>query len=542
MTISFNDFDLRPELTQAVIDLGYTQPTPIQAQMIPVMLTGADVIGQAQTGTGKTAAFALPILQQLTPNQKLPQTLILAPTRELAMQVADAMRAYGARLGVRVVTIYGGAAYGPQTGALRRGVDVVVGTPGRLLDLLRRSALDLSNVRTLVLDEADEMLSMGFLGDIETILDATPDGRQLALFSATMPTAIRRLANRYLREPRVIAIERQHRTVAATEQRYYVVQQRDKLAAIARLFEMEEITRALVFVRTRAGSAQLASALTARNHPAEVLNGDLPQRARERVMARFREGRIQVLVATDVAARGLDIDDISHVFNFDLPDDPEVFVHRIGRTGRAGRTGIAITLVTPRERHLLRRIEKYTRQPQTQAELPTTEDIQRRRRERTMERMEVWLRRGRYQREREMVDALVAKGHDPLDVAAAALRLIREGENQRPIESISAVRPSASRPRARRDERRPRNVGRRSHESGMVRLSLDKGRAHGLRPADVVGTLAHHASIPGKVIGAIRIQDTCTFVDVPEEFVDQVLAKNGSYRLRSRETLQVERA
>ncbi len=535
--LTFDELSLRPALMQALADLGHQTPTPIQAQMIPVMLTGVDVIGQAQTGTGKTAAFALPILQQLLPDRQRPQALILAPTRELAIQVADALRAYGARLDVRVVAIYGGASYGPQTGALRRGVDVVVGTPGRLLDLLRRGALDLSGLRTLVLDEADEMLSMGFLGDIETLLAATPPDRQLALFSATMPPAIRRLARRYLREPQVIAIERRQRTVAAIEQRYCLVHGRDKQAALVRLLEMEDATRALVFVRTRAASTQLATALSRHGFPAEALNGDLPQRARERVLSRFREGRIQVLVATDVAARGLDVDDISHVFNFDLPDDPEVFVHRVGRTGRAGRTGIAVTLITPRERHLLRRIEKYTRRPQTPTELPTPEEIRRKRRERTLERVEVWLRRGRYAREREMVDALVAAGHDPLEVAAAALRLAREGERRRPIEPIGQV--NAATERRPRSDRRPR---RRSHEAGMVRLRLDKGHAHGLRPADVVGTLAHHADIPGKAIGAIRIQQAHTFVDVPEEFVAQVLAGNGSYRLRSRETLQVERA
>ena len=558
MTTQFDDLNLHPQLMQALEERGYTEPTPIQAQMIPIMLTGADVVGQAQTGTGKTAAFSLPILQNLASGQKRPQALILSPTRELAMQVADAIQAYGTHLGVRVLAIYGGSSYGRQLGALKRGVDVVVGTPGRLLDLLKRKALDLSNIRTLVLDEADEMLSMGFIEDIETLLDATPDQRQLALFSATMPQAIRRLAKKYLHEPQSIVIKHKQLTVETTEQRYYLVNQRDKLAALTRLLETEKVTRALIFVRTRAGTGELANALASRGFSAEMLNGDLSQDARERVMSRFRNDQIKILVATDVAARGLDIDDISHVFNYDLPNDPEVFVHRIGRTGRAGKDGIAITLLTPHEQRMLRRIESYTRQKQTQATLPSKADILAGRKRQLVERMEVWLRRGRYKNELAVVDELVAAGHDPLEVAAAALRIVRESEKQRPIESVGEVHAWNQRRdhRAshhthfrnnhdnRRDSRRGRanSASRRSHEDGMVRLSLDKGRSHGLRPSDVVGAIAYHADIPGKVIGAIRIQDQNAFVDVPAQFVDQVLAKNGNYRLRSKEVMRVARA
>ncbi len=557
MTTLFDTLGLRPELTQAVSERGYTAPTAIQAQMIPVMLTGVDVIGQAQTGTGKTAAFSLPILHNLIPDQTRPQALILSPTRELAIQVAEAIREYGAHVKVRVTAIYGGSPYGRQISALRRGVDVVVGTPGRLLDLLKRDILDLSGIRTLVLDEADEMLSMGFIEDIETILSATPEGRQLALFSATMPPPIRRLAGRYLREPQSVTVQRKQRTVASIEQRYYLVNAHEKLAALTRLFEMEDPSRALIFVRTRAGTDELANALASRGIPAEMLNGDLSQEARERVMRRFREDRIKVLVATDVAARGLDVDDISHVFNYDLPDSPEVFVHRIGRTARAGKDGIAVTLVTPAEQRALRRIEQYTGQPQTRLPIPGKEEILEKRKQHTIQRMEVWLRRGRYKNEQEMVAALVEAGHDPLDVAAAALRLAREAERQRPIEHISEVRALNAR-EARRGKPRPRRYQRhkerfekrarpnwnssRSHEAGMVRLKLDKGRSHGLRPADVVGTLAHHADIPGKSIGAIRIQEKSTLVDVPEHFVERVLAQSGAYRLRSKETILVRRA
>ena len=558
MTTQFSDLNLHPDLMQALEKAGYTEPTPIQAQMIPIMLTGVDVIGQAQTGTGKTAAFALPIIQNLIPGQRKPQALILSPTRELAMQVAKAFEMYGAYSDVRVLSIYGGSSYGRQISALKRGVDVVVGTPGRLLDLLKRKSLDLSNVHTLVLDEADEMLSMGFIDDIETLLDATSLRRQIALFSATMPTAIRRLASKYLNEPESIVIKKKQLTVSAIEQRYYMVNQRDKLAALTRIFETEDVSRALIFARTRAGTGELANSLASRGFSADMINGDLSQDARERVMSRFRNDRIKVLVATDVAARGLDIDDISHVFNYDLPDDPEVFVHRIGRTGRAGKEGIAISLFTPKETRMLRRIEGYTRQKQTKANLPSKSEIQKKRKRQIVERMEVWLNRGRYKNELEMVNELVEAGHDPLEIAAAAMRIVRESEKQRPIESIGEVREWNSRrdprgPRSSRNSRYNRDKGRgrksvrenfstkHSHESGMVRLNLDKGRSDGLRPSDVVGMIAHHANIPGKVIGAIHIQDQQTMVDVPEQFVDQVLSKNGTYKLR-KEALAVERA
>ncbi|MBC8336022.1 MAG: DEAD/DEAH box helicase [Anaerolineales bacterium] len=555
MTTQFSDLNLHPDLMQALEKAGYTEPTPIQAQMIPIMLTGVDVIGQAQTGTGKTAAFALPILQNLIPGQRKPQALILSPTRELAMQVAKAFETYGAYSDVRVLAIYGGSSYGRQISALKRGVDVVVGTPGRLLDLLKRKSLDLSAVTTLVLDEGDEMLSMGFIDDIETLLDATSLRRQIALFSATMPTAIRRLASKYLNEPQSIVIKDKQLTVAAIEQRYYVVNQRDKLAAITRIFETEDVSRALIFARTRAGTGELANALASRGFSADMINGDLSQDARERVMSRFKNDQVKVLVATDVAARGLDIDDISHVFNYDLPDDPEVFVHRIGRTGRAGKEGIAITLFTPKETSMLRRIEGYTRQKQTKANLPSKSEIQKKRKMQIVERMEVWLNRGRYKNELEMVNEMVEAGHDPLEIAAAAMRIVRESEKQRPIESIGEVREWNSRrdPSGSRNSRNNRDKGRgrksvrenfstkRSHEAGMVRLNLDKGRSDGLRPSDVVGAIAHHANIPGKVIGAIHIQDQQTMVDVPEQFVDQVLSKNGTYRLR-KEVIAVERA
>ncbi len=536
MTTEFTSLNLRPELMQAITELGYSAPTPIQAGMIPLMLTGVDVIGQAQTGTGKTAAFALPILHNFE-SSRLPQALVLAPTRELALQVADAMHDYGKHLHMRVLAVYGGQPYAPQINNLRRGVDIIVGTPGRLIDLMERKVLDLSGIKTVVLDEADEMLNMGFIEDVESILDATPAERQTALFSATLPVRIRKLAERFMRQPQSVTVKRATLTLAETEQRYYLVHESDKLNAVMNLLEMEDPTSVLIFARTRAETGLLASELTQRGFPAEALNGDLEQNARERILGRFRENQIKVLVATDVAARGLDIDDISHVINYQLPDDPEVYVHRIGRTGRAGKTGIAISLFTPREKRRLRDIEGFTKQALTLAKLPTPDDIRARREQKLIDQMKVWLGRGRYQREREMVQQLAAEGHDIVEVAAAALKLARAGEKQRPVATVAEVvetRPSYksergfSRGSSKRDYAA---TGRRSHEVGMIRMKMSKGKLHGVRPNDVVGTIAFHADIPGNTIGKIRIEDNHTFVDIPEQYAEKVMLHNGNYRI-----------
>ena len=355
MTTDFTSLHLRQELAQAITELGYSEPTPIQAAIIPIMLNGADVIGQAQTGTGKTAAFALPILQNFT-SQRHVQALVLAPTRELALQVADSMTEYGKYLEVRVLAVYGGQPYGPQISRLNRGVDVVVGTPGRLLDLIERNALNIKHIRTLVLDEADEMLNMGFMEDVEKILAETPTERQTALFSATLPPRIRSLANRFMRDPQPVTIKRDTLTLATTEQRYYLVHESDKTNALTRLFELEPIKSALIFARTRAETATLANELVIRGIPAEAIHGDLDQNAREAVLSRFRSNQLKVLVATDVAARGLDVDEITHVVNFDAPDDHQTYTHRIGRTGRAGRTGVGITFVLGDQAHEMARM------------------------------------------------------------------------------------------------------------------------------------------------------------------------------------------
>jgi len=536
MTTEFDIFDLHPDLVQAVAERGYTTPTPIQSAVIPVMLAGQDVIGQAQTGTGKTAAFALPILQNLIMGQGAVQSLVLTPTRELAMQVADAIYDYGRNRNVRVLAVYGGQSYSRQTRRLKKGVEVVVGTPGRLLDLIRKKVLDLGSVQTVVLDEADEMLSMGFIEDIEAILNEIPSTRQTALFSATLPAGIRRLANRYMQEPQSITIQRKQITLEAIEQRYYLVNESDKLAAITRLLEAEEVSSALVFTRTRAGTAKLANELAHRGFSAEALSGDLTQDARIRVLSRFRQEQIKVLVATDVAARGLDIDDISHVFNYDLPLDPEIYIHRIGRTGRAGKTGIAISLLSPGDWGRLRKIESLIKQKLSQAELPTVETIQRSRDKQLAEQVMVWLERDRCRREKEMVTELVAAGHDPIDIAAVALKMARVEEKKRPIKRIGEVRDRYSKKSNHSSKnakgRNGYNKHNGSHEKGMVRFTFSRGKKHGVRPNDVVSKIAFHAEIPGHVIGKIHIQNQHTSVDVPERYVDKVLSKSGTIRIR----------
>jgi ATP-dependent RNA helicase DeaD len=547
MTANFNEFDLQPQLVRSIADIGYAAPTPIQSTVIPAMLSGQDVIGQSQTGSGKTAAFSLPILHNLQTGQRHVQSLVVTPTRELAIQVADAMVTYGRQTGVRVLAVYGGQPYDRQISRLKKGVDVVVGTPGRLLDLIRRNVLKLERVATVVLDEADEMLSMGFIADIEAILDQTATSRQTALFSATLPQRVLRLAEQYMNAPRSFKIGCKQLTVETVEQRYYLVNESDKPAALARLFEVEPIASALIFARTRLGTAELVNELALRGFPAEALNGDMSQDARGQVLNRFRDNKLKVLVATDVAARGLDIDDISHVFNYDLPQDPESYVHRIGRTGRAGKTGIAITLLTPKERWGLRRIEGFIKQKITRMMLPSAEDIKLLREAQLLEKVMVWLRRGRCSREREIVAQLLEDGHDLAEVAAVALKMARAEEKQRPIAPLKEVAefsaPAGGQAPKRPDRRkgRGREGASPSHEKGMVRLLLSTGRADGIRINHVVGGLSHFADIPGRSLGKISIQQQHTLVDVPEKLVGRVLGKGPNYRI-GRKSVTVERA
>jgi len=539
MSNDFDKFDLHPQVLQAVTDLGYEVPTPIQERAIPALLAGRDVLGQAQTGTGKTAAFALPLLHRLEADAHGVQGLILTPTRELALQVSKAIYEYGRLRGVRVLAIYGGQSYDRQISRLERGVDVVVGTPGRMLDLIHRGVLDLSAVRYLVLDEADEMLSMGFIEDIEAILQETPDERQTALFSATLPDSVRQLAERYMRAPETIVVNPERLTVAETEQRYYLVYEEDKLAALMRLLELEPVTGALIFTRTKVRAAEVADALAARGVQAEALHGDLTQAARETVLNRFRQGRLTFLVATDVAARGLDIEGISHVINFDLPFDAEAYVHRIGRTGRAGRTGIAISLLTPREQPGLRRIEAYTLQPIRRAQLPTAEEVLAHRETLFVQQIETAMAQGDGAA-LEMVRRLCALGHTPEEIAAAAVQLVRAQEQHRPIEAVHEIPlhlPSQPRGAPMREGRpskvpAPDSSRRRGREKGMVRFVVNAGKAQGIQPRDIVGAIAGEADIPGRAIGAIDIQERHTFVDVAESHAAKVFQRMQHFRMR----------
>jgi ATP-dependent RNA helicase DeaD len=537
----FDQLDLRSELLQAVSELGFEAPTPIQARTIPLLLEGRDVIGQAQTGTGKTAAYALPMLQRIDPRVRAVQGLVLAPTRELALQVAKAMESFSLRMGVSVAAVYGGQAYARQISSIKGGVNVVVGTPGRLIDLIERGVLDLSGVRSLVLDEADEMLKMGFVEAVERILSETPADRQTALFSATMPAPIRRLADRYMRDPEHVTIEAKAMTVAQTEQRYYLVHEDSKLAALSRLIEVEEINSALIFARTKLRTTELAEALLARGFHAEALNGDLSQDVRETVLRRFRNGQLVFLVATDVVARGVDIPSVSHVINFDLPRDPEDYVHRIGRTGRAGREGVALTLVTPREGRWLRTIEDYTRQRITRATLPAAEDVIQRRDERFVDALGTFVDGEPLERELALVEELSQAGYALPEIAAAAIRMARSSEFQRPLEDI---RQPQGRDHSERSDRPRYNDGpqghggrpsRREAEAGMVRLMIDAGREDGIRPGDIVGAVAGETGISGKSIGAIDIQRGQTFFDVKEQHADQVLRQMGRWVYRGRQ-------
>lgn len=569
MSNSFESLGLREELLRAVQESGYTQPSDIQQLAIPPMLEGTDVLGQAQTGTGKTAAFTLPILHRLESDYRGIQALILTPTRELALQVSTNVERYGQFMRVRVVPIYGGQSYIRQQRQLERGVHVVVGTPGRILDLMEKGMLDLSAVRFMVLDEADEMLKMGFIDDVETILAATPVERQTALFSATLPETIRRLAKQYMREPQVIQVAAAEMTVQRIEQNYVLVHEDSKIAALSRMLEMQDIQSALIFTRTRARAMEVSESLRQRTYQVDVISGDLSQDARETVLKRFRSGDLPLLVATDVVARGVDIPDVSHVFNFDIPLDDEDYVHRIGRTGRAGRSGVAITLITPGERRKLRYLEQFIGQSLTELKLPRLEDIRERRNALFLKKLEAVLETGENEMGMEVISTLSENGYDMTEVAAAAIQLARAAELTRPIDHIKTIREreqgsrdSRSNGRSYSGERRSysgesrsyggerrsygenrsysssngegqaegerdyaRSPRRREAEEGMVRLIMNVGRNDGVRPGDIVGAIANSAGIPGKAIGAIEIRQTETFIDVNDQHVERVLTK-----------------
>jgi ATP-dependent RNA helicase DeaD len=516
--VAFRDLALPAPLLATLAARGYETPTPIQAAIIPHLLDGCDVIGQAQTGTGKTAAFALPLLAKIDTNIRKPQVLVLAPTRELARQVAEACTAYGAELpGLEIAAVYGGAGYHDQNRSLRRGAQIVVGTPGRVMDHMERGSLQVDGLRCLVLDEADEMLRMGFIDDVEWVLERLPEQVQIALFSATMPREIRRIAQQHLHDPVEIAIKAATATASTIEQRYWFVHGLPKYEALARILEAEESDGVLVFTRTRMASVEVTEGLQAHGINAAALNGDMAQALRERTVAQLREGSLKVVVATDVAARGLDVDRLSHVINYDMPSDAETYVHRIGRTGRAGRTGQAILFVHPREKRDLFNIEKRTRQRITEMNLPSVATINHLRRQRFAQNLIDAT--GNVPGEFETLIAdLVAQGHDPARLAAAGARLLHGSDQLNLIEPP----PAARRERPRRPdsrERPPRNstYNKALDDSSQVQYRLAVGHRHGTKPGMIVGAIANELGIPGKAIGHIRIHQQHSTVALPHD-------------------------
>ena len=537
-TIKFSDLDLDPRVLKAITEVGYETPSPIQAATIPSLLQGRDVVGLAQTGTGKTAAFALPVLSNIDPNQKTPQALVLAPTRELALQVAEAFEKYASHMPkVRVLPVYGGQGYGVQLSALRRGVQVVVGTPGRIMDHLEKGTLDLSELRFLVLDEADEMLKMGFAEDVETILGSTPAEKQVALFSATMPAQIRRISQQYLRDPEEITVKNKTATSANITQRYLIVSYPQKVDALTRILEVENFEGMIVFVRTKNETETLAEKLRARGYTAAAISGDVAQAQREKTVNQLKSGKLDILVATDVAARGLDVDRISHVVNFDLPIDTESYVHRIGRTGRAGRTGDAISFVTPRERRMLTAIEKATRQPLTQMQLPSVDDVNATRLTRFDDAITAALEQSdRIERFRDIINHYVQHHDVPEADVAAALALVAQGEtplllsaeDERAQRFERDDRPARA-DRADRPERRTR-----PGNSSLVKYRLAVGRRHKVEPRQIVGALANEGGLKREDFGQIDIRPDFSLVELPADLPGDVLDRLSGTRISGR--------
>lgn len=546
---SFSDLNIPAPILKALKEVGYETPSPIQAATIPLLMEGRDVLGQAQTGTGKTAAFALPVLSRIDTKQTAPQALVLAPTRELAIQVAEAFQSYAAHLkNFHVLPIYGGQSYGPQLSALRRGVQIVVGTPGRVIDHIEKGSLDLSQLTTLVLDEADEMLRMGFIDDVEHILQQTPEQRQIALFSATMPPAIKRIAKTYLRDPAEVTVAAKTGTAENISQRYWLVAGMHKLDALTRILEAEPFDGMIIFARTKLGTEELATKLQARGFAATAINGDMAQQQRERTIEQLKNGKIDILVATDVAARGLDVDRISHVINYDVPSDPESYTHRIGRTGRAGRSGEAILFITPRERGLLKAIERATRQPVAPLTLPTVKAVNDVRIAKFKDQITETLAAGGLEQYRSLIEEYEREQNVPaVDIAAALAKLGRgdvplllEKPDREAKPSTWEDRPARA-PREGGWEERPARAPRqeggweerparpqrefgvrkervmRDPEPGMATYRIEVGHANGVKPGNIVGAIANEGGIESKYIGRIEIYDDFTTLDLPDD-------------------------
>ncbi|ACV25837.1 DEAD/DEAH box helicase [Kangiella koreensis] len=541
---SFDELGLSPAVLKSIKQVGYEQPSPIQSASIPVLMAGKDIIGQAQTGTGKTAAFALPMLSRLDAKDNNTQLLVLAPTRELAIQVAEACQSYAKNMpGLNVLPIYGGQKYDIQLRQLKRGAQIVVGTPGRVMDHIRRGTLKLDNLKALVLDEADEMLRMGFIDDVEWVLGHTPKTRQIALFSATMPKEIKKVAEKYLHEPEHIKIQTKTSTATTINQRYWLVSGIHKLDALTRVLETEEFDGMIIFVRTKIATTELADKLTARGFRAEALNGDIAQTTRERIVEKLKKGQIDILIATDVAARGLDVERISHVVNYDIPYDTESYVHRIGRTGRAGRSGNAILFVAHRERRMLKAIERATNQPITEMQMPSIDNINEQRMSRFERKVLSTIENDDLSFFKQFITKLEEKTDtDPQIIAAALAKLaggdeliLKELPKAKKERSERADRPERSdrRDRKGRDEGSKRSSDRsfspyaqplKSHpDIEMERFKIEAGHSHNVKVSNIVGAIANEAEIDSEYIGRIDIFDEFTTVDLPAGMPKEVL-------------------
>lgn len=549
--LGFAQLGVAPQLVESLAALEFHSPTPIQASAIPHLIAGQDVLGQARTGTGKTGAFGIPLVQGVDPDLREVQALVLAPTRELARQVTKALCSFAPSDGrLHIVTIYGGQPIGRQLSELRRGPQIVVGTPGRLIDCMQRGALRLDQVRMVVLDEADEMLRMGFVDDVELILSQAPEERQTALFSATMPGAIKRVADRYLDDPAHVKIDAETRTVEGLEQQVMYVHPRDRFEALVRTLELRGDGATLVFARTQVDCGELSDALNRRGFAAAALHGGLSQAQREQVVARLRDERVQLVVATDVAARGLDVDNITAVINFEPPDSPETYVHRIGRTARAGREGVALTLLTRQQRRIHRRIEQYTREQVSVVEPPSNEDLAAARRERFKAAVRATLESGTHEAYQRIVEELAEEeGVDPLAAAAAITRIAAAG---RPLvaEEIQGRQPRSERPQPR-PERAPRahddrpqraqrghDGPRRDHGGDWTKVFVSLGASAGLRPGDLVGALANEGGIPGRAIGQIDIKERVSFLEVaPNVATGEFFERVAELQIRGRRAI-----
>jgi ATP-dependent RNA helicase DeaD len=524
---SFRDLALIEPVLRALNDVGYETPSPIQAQTIPLLLKGKDVLGQAQTGTGKTAAFALPILSRIDLKQKDPQVLVLAPTRELAIQVAEAFQRYAAHLkGFHVLPIYGGQDYSTQLRQLKRGAHVVVGTPGRVMDHMRKGTLNLDGLSHLVLDEADEMLRMGFIDDVEWILEQIPEQRQIALFSATMPTVIRKIAQEYLHEPEHVTIKVKTTTAENIRQRYWLVSGVHKLDALTRILEVETFDGMIIFVRTKTATVELAEKLEARGYSAAAINGDMSQALRERAIANLKSGKLDILIATDVAARGLDVDRITHVVNYDIPYDTESYVHRIGRTGRAGRSGDAILFIAPRERNLLNNIERATKQKVEEMGLPSTEVINNKRIARFKQNITDTLAAEELGFFSQLIEQYQHEHNvTALEIAAALAKLV-QGDTPLLMQNPPKRAKDSREDRAFREdkssrsdrpqrERKPKRAFAGGADIEMETYRIEVGHAHGVKPGNIVGAIANETGIDGDHIARIKIQDDYSTVELP---------------------------